>query len=66
MRSVHVRSGRRLRRPPPAPRDGREGFFFNGRWYSCDEIHQIAALRMDAFDRLPREVRDKLNRDGKL
>lgn len=46
--------------------DGREGIEFQGRWYSCEELHRIAKWRMDHIDQLPRDLRDRLNEHGRV
>ena len=47
-------------------RDFREGFEFEGRWWTPDEVHRMCAARMEMVDQLPVELRAKLNRDGRL
>ena len=46
--------------------DGREGFEFEGRWWSCDELKRMAEARMAQIDALPRELRDELNEHGRI
>jgi hypothetical protein len=46
-------------------RDFREGFPFEGRWITPDEAHATCKARMDQIDRLPREVRDRINEKGR-
>ena len=47
-------------------RDFREGFEFEGRWWTPDDVHRMCAARMEMVDQLPVELRAKLNRDGRL
>jgi hypothetical protein len=47
-------------------REFREGILFEGRWWTPDELHAKCAARMAQVDRLPRELRDRLNSDGRL
>jgi hypothetical protein len=58
------RGGRfRLRRDDDR-RDFREGFPFDGRWVAPEEAHETCRRRMEALDREPREVRDRVNEFG--
>ena len=56
----------RIRRLLTDRRDFREGFEFEGRWWTPDEVHRMCAARMEMVDQLPVELRAKLNRDGRL
>lgn len=61
------RGGYKFRKPLVYERrDFREGFLFDGRWWTPDEVHETCRLRMEAVDRLPAADRAKLNRDGRL
>jgi hypothetical protein len=59
------------RRIPPRARhravkfNGREGFEFDGKWWSPDEIHAVCKARMDNLDKAPREIRDRVNSEGR-
>lgn len=46
-------------------RDFREGFEFEGRWWKPDDVHYVCSVRMHDFDKLPRDVRDRVNREGR-
>ena len=56
----------RIRRLLTDRRDFREGFEFEGRWWTPDEVHRMCAARMEMVDQLPVELRAKLNREGRL
>ena len=45
-------------------RDFREGFEFNGRWWTLDEVKATCEKRMKAFDQLSKNVRDRINERG--
>jgi hypothetical protein len=57
---------RRPRRLTPLRWDGREGIYFDGRWWPCGRLAEVAGVRMARIDRLPRWVRDELNMSGNL
>jgi len=56
---------RNKRRDDPDRRDFREGFYFNGEWWTCEQVHAVSKARMAAFDKLPKEHRDRINKEGR-
>ena len=60
-----MRDFRRERRARFAPRlEHEEGFLFDGVWWTPDQVHEVCRRRMEAFDRAPREVRNRVNEKG--
>lgn len=53
------------RKQPLDNRDSREGIDFMGRWFTPKEIHATCKARMEIFDQLPKEVRDRVNKEGR-
>jgi hypothetical protein len=60
-----MRDWRKARRARFEPRpEFKEGFLFDGVWWPPEQVHEVCRLRMESFDRAPREVRDRVNENG--